>query len=671
MNELDATPDDDHPEIDEARRTLFAQLDLAAGFWVAFVFTASEASARALRRRVEEKLRSKAQALALLTVASPDELRTASGLVLEPAHAGRLVWLEALRVDPPLSPSPPARGPWADAWWSLGLRLNERRDRLQHDLRNGFVVVAPLDAKVTLREAAPDLWSVRSFVVDVPLVPREGTDLGGRAAAAMQMSGELSVPVTAAEHALADARAAANANDVPGALGMIDAALAAAPRHGRSRIQLAALGQELALGWANDRAGAYAQEMIEVANARFMDGATPEAHRDLSQSWVSEGDVRHDEGDLEGAANAYEGALGAAQRRIERFGESPDALAGVGVVLSRAGAVRLEHGDRTAARSTFEETLAIARRLVAIGESLEALTNLSVSLNKLGDLRESEGDWAGAQTCYEESLAIMRRITNQFGETPRSLRDLVASLQRVGDLHMRRNDHSNALPLYEESLAIQRRIVESDETTRTIDDLQTAVERIGGAREAARDLAGSRAARAEALLLARRLVTVADKPRWLRALAASLIRLGSMQLNDGDFAGASSSLTEGLSIAKRIVERFGETPTALRDVVVSLGWLGRIRFDSDGAGSAIALFEEAHSIARHVVEKWGETRSSLEDLRLSLTNLANIRRAAADESGAAAAESELADVKRKLGDGAAAAESELADVKRKLGDGGE
>ena len=87
------------------------------------------------------------------------------------------------------------------------------------------------------------------------------------------------------------------------------------------------------------------------------------------------------------------------------------------VSLHRLGAVRRESGEIAAATAEFEESLALARRrLEAFGETPQALRDLSVSLNKLEDVRRESGDLTAATAAFEESTALERRLRNATGE---------------------------------------------------------------------------------------------------------------------------------------------------------------------------------------------------------------------------------------------------------------
>jgi hypothetical protein len=150
---------------------LRSQLDLAERFWLGFVFSPSARSAGVLRGRVERALRVERKTLLVIKPATPVELRGVLRRLVyeeEPVRVGG-VWVEAVRSD-----SPGAKEqPWTEAWDELFLRMNIRRDVLRRRLPGGLVFGAPPEIKPRVREAAPDLWSVRSLVIDLNLAAEE------------------------------------------------------------------------------------------------------------------------------------------------------------------------------------------------------------------------------------------------------------------------------------------------------------------------------------------------------------------------------------------------------------------------------------------------------------------------------------------------------------------
>jgi hypothetical protein len=155
------------------------QLELADGFWLGFIFSPSPLNSAVLRRRTERLLRGQTRRLESFQPDSPSALKALLPALFTPevASAGG-TWVEALYLDPGDGEERPGR----EAWLELVSRMNERRDALRRHLHGGLVLVAPLEMKLPMREAASDLWSIRALVVELPLVT-EGSQRESRLSA--------------------------------------------------------------------------------------------------------------------------------------------------------------------------------------------------------------------------------------------------------------------------------------------------------------------------------------------------------------------------------------------------------------------------------------------------------------------------------------------------------
>ena len=154
---------------------LRSEFDMARSSWLGWVFASSAEDAAVLEHRVRGILRNRMQTVRSYHPSTPaDLIDVTSALMAEawPDDCG-CVWVEAVRVDSP-GLTVPATGSWTDAWQHLLLRLNDHRDAVLRRANGALVLVAPVTLKAMTRDAAPDLWSVRSIVVELPAVERTG-----------------------------------------------------------------------------------------------------------------------------------------------------------------------------------------------------------------------------------------------------------------------------------------------------------------------------------------------------------------------------------------------------------------------------------------------------------------------------------------------------------------
>src|SRR5689334_1687340 len=100
---------------EEEWQRLRQQIDLASGFWLAFLFTSSPAVARAFRGRFSRLMALRGNTTRILTPQTPEEMRRVVSQLVELAGTGASsVWLESLAVDSLTGQN--SAGPWAIAW---------------------------------------------------------------------------------------------------------------------------------------------------------------------------------------------------------------------------------------------------------------------------------------------------------------------------------------------------------------------------------------------------------------------------------------------------------------------------------------------------------------------------------------------------------------------------
>ena len=87
---------------------------------------------------------------------------------------------------------------------------------------------------------------------------------------------------------------------------------------------------------------------------------------------------------------------------------------GPGRARSRVGGCAEAQGKLGAARTAFEEDLAISRRLAEQDPSNAGWQrSLAVTLSRVGGVLQAQGKLAAARTAFEEALAISRRLAEQ------------------------------------------------------------------------------------------------------------------------------------------------------------------------------------------------------------------------------------------------------------------
>ena len=143
--------------VERAWDSLWPQLALRDGFWLAYVFGSDLNAIRPLAERAENYARMRVRGTEVRWVIDPAELPRALAWLLD-SHPPDLMlaWVVGVGGDP---------RQWRSAWAAFLRRLNERRDLLRRTLPAGLVLACPSDMLDLARDSAPDLWSYRSSVI--------------------------------------------------------------------------------------------------------------------------------------------------------------------------------------------------------------------------------------------------------------------------------------------------------------------------------------------------------------------------------------------------------------------------------------------------------------------------------------------------------------------------
>ncbi len=121
---------------------------------------------------------------------------------------------------------------------------------------------------------------------------------------------------------------------------------------------------------------------------------------------------------------------------------SADQLA-VARSLSNLAIVRRAEGDNAAARSLYQQALAIQEK--QLGENDPAIAS---TLNNLAAIMAADGDYAGAEPLFERSLAIREKALGKDN------RLTAQTLNNLGLLYAAQGRYGEAEPLYRRALAV-------------------------------------------------------------------------------------------------------------------------------------------------------------------------------------------------------------------------
>jgi len=352
---------------------------------VGFVLTGSGQTAELLRQRAEWQLQSRGRRLETIVPDTSERLSTLRPAIEAAASRSHSVWVQQIAADAPGA----RQTPWGDAWRELLRSLNHRRDSLRSALGTGTLyLVGSRELKAAAQEYAPDVWSIRAFVIDAEAAP---------------------VPVPAPPPAQLDDLG--SERDPSGLLAGVS--VGEEDELGR---ELAAMLRRTEAAIAQGRSA----EAIELAN-----GILRKARRRETEglALLLRGSARRESGDIGGGLSDGLEAL----ERLPRSGRQR--LRWLEYVADGAASL----GDLSTARRLWTESLTIARELERALGTLQSRRDLSVSLERVGDVLRAQGDAAAALSAYQEALTIARELDQALG-TPESRRDLSISEARLANL---------------------------------------------------------------------------------------------------------------------------------------------------------------------------------------------------------------------------------------------
>jgi tetratricopeptide (TPR) repeat protein len=450
------------------------QVELGSGFWLAFLFSRSPRIARVFAARLAGVYRSHVHRLLVLRAETSDQLPTIlQRLGTADADPADAVWVCAAQGY-----AGAEREAWRCAWETFFLRLNEHRDQLRRQSNGALIFDLPAELKPIVRDAAPDLWSIRAIVLEpIDAGTRETAAAigqpGGQPHADQQSTDPLPEPLGARIRRSAAGEPEAWERDVQTRLREIGGWMTAeqtakAVEAARETVETLE-SRDAAHPLLSDALTALA----EAEQADGDDAAALDHYRRLFSLNAIADDrslLEHLDAAARSAANVGRPDLvrsfahrqeQIARHRLQQYGENGQTLRDLSVSLNNVGDVRRESGDVAGAEAAFADSLEIRRRLhQQYGESPQTLRDLSVCLDNVGRVRRASGDLGAAEAAFAESLEIGRRLHQQYGESPQRLRDLSISLNNLGRVRRESGDLAGAEAAFAESMEIQRQLIE-------------------------------------------------------------------------------------------------------------------------------------------------------------------------------------------------------------------
>jgi tetratricopeptide (TPR) repeat protein len=421
------------------------------GWWDGFAFicllvpdpTGAEIAFQALARHFAAPTAGQpARQVQRLTFANPEDLE---GLVerlvvgpAEPPGTGAL-WVEAVVPE-----QVPGYAAWRQAWFRFAAQLNGHRNPFQRRHTYPVLFVGAPWLQTLLREVAPDLWSIRTLVVELapaPLPPALAADQAAPADTGWERSGY------DPNNALRDAE---RLRGLPATLEpereqerqqLLARLLVRAGRGFGDREAWPAAAQSLAeaVGILNQHAPAAA----ELADALFWHGNNQHAPAaaELADALFWHGNALAQLSRLEEAQAALE--------RARALFEALGGQAGQADTQSREGLARVCNnlGNVYQARGELDQAEAMVRQALALNEALGSKEGMAINYGNLGNVYQARGELDQAEAMVRQALALNEALGSKEG--------MAINYGNLGGLYQTRGELDQAEAMYRKSLAIE------------------------------------------------------------------------------------------------------------------------------------------------------------------------------------------------------------------------
>lgn len=281
------------------------------------------------------------------------------------------------------------------------------------------------------------------------------------------------------------------------------------------------------------------------------------------------GEVRLDQGELDGALEAFAGSLRLAQRLVNREPGHADWQIGLADSENWIGFVHWQRGELDLAAERFERRLEILHALADAGPADAGLLDkLGISHTNLGRVQEARGQFEAALASYAEVSEIYERIVALDPDDAELRLELGFAHNNIGVLAIKLGQLELAERELRIDLGVKQAVVDDDPGHAGYQSyLATAHLWLGGVLELRGNDDGARTELETALLIADRLHALdPDNRQRTGTLGAVLSRLGRLHLRNGELAMAARRLGNAADLLGPLVDAQPDNVPWARDL---------------------------------------------------------------------------------------------------------
>ncbi|HEX4948824.1 MAG TPA: tetratricopeptide repeat protein, partial [Blastocatellia bacterium] len=425
---------------------MLTHFEWGAGFSFVVILVPNPQDAEIRRQALERTLAAEHKTITQLRFASPEELTQLAARLLDlqiAADTGA-IWVAAV-----VSEAAPDFAAWQMAWREAVARLNRFRNHLQQRFPMTLLFVGAPWLAETIRTYAPDLWSVRTLVVEI--------EAGDDALRALHVANQRHEAVALSSQATSPGvQLALNAADrLRGQPGRESERVTYLLRAGKELYNLsnylqaeAVLTEAVTLQQVLDpEAEAMADALFYLGRVRLM----LSYHQPATQHLLQALPLCRRIGDVWGEANCILslGDIALARSQYEEarahYEEALPLYRRIGDVLGEANCIQ-SLGDIALARSQYEEARAHYEEALPLYRRIGSVLGEANCIRSLGDIALAQLQHEEARAHYEEALPLYRRIGDVLGEAN--------CIARLGDIALARSQHEEARANFEAALAL-------------------------------------------------------------------------------------------------------------------------------------------------------------------------------------------------------------------------
>lgn len=241
--------------------------------------------------------------------------------------------------------------------------------------------------------------------------------------------------------------------------------------------------------------------------------------------------------------------------------------------LHNLGDYQEELQNLSAAKQTYEQTLALNRKFLDLYRDAQAQENLAESYDCLGGICDAEGRLAEAKGFYLQSLKLREKLYEEAKTSLTAQRSLCLSYDQLGGICEAENKPEDAENYYLQSLRLREKLWKDTKLLLALYDLTLSYSRLGDICMGRNQPDQAAAYYLHNLNLHQKLYETTENAEEMSGLACASYRLGDICKESGKLEDAKNYYIQSLGLYQKVYEDTGTIP-AQQNVAIIWDRLG-------------------------------------------------------------------------------------------------